>query len=111
MGERGLSSSVQVALLLPVAFTVLLGLLQWSFLLWAEAEARGIASNTAWDAASIGGRYEKAGNTAALRDVSVDVERGEQVTVAIVSGHALRLLPGIDLTVRQRAEVPSERVD
>lgn len=45
--QRGLSGSVQLTLLFPLAVLVLLATLQWSLLLWAEAVARAAAQDSA----------------------------------------------------------------
>ena len=44
--QRGLSGSVQVTLLLPLAMLVLLATLQWSLLLWAESTAMAAAQDS-----------------------------------------------------------------
>jgi len=52
--QRGLSGSVQVTLLLPLAMLVLLAALQWSLLLWAESTAMAAAQDSARAAAVLG---------------------------------------------------------
>ena len=56
--QRGLSGSVQVTLLLPLAMLVLLAALQWSLLLWAESTAMAAAQDSARAAAVLGGSVE-----------------------------------------------------
>ena len=45
--QRGMSGSVQVTLLLPLAMLVLLAALQWSLLVWAESTALAAAPDSA----------------------------------------------------------------
>ena len=56
--QRGMSGSVQVTLLLPLAMLVLLAALQWSLLLWAESTAMAAAQDSARAAAVLGGSVE-----------------------------------------------------
>ena len=45
--ERGLSTSVQAALLFPFALGLFLALLQWGLVAWAESSALAAAQQTA----------------------------------------------------------------
>lgn len=110
MAERGLSNGVQAALLLPLAFSVLLGLLQWSLLLWAEAGARGAAGDIAWDAASLGARGTRRVSVDGLTSPEVDVRQDGTHTVVTVSGEAIRVVPFVDVSVAQKVRVPTERL-
>ena len=116
-GQRGLSGSVQVTLLLPLAMLVLLAALQWSLLLWAESTAMAAAQDSARAAAVLGGSAEdgrEAGRRAlfnsALGDATVKVDRAAAFTTAVVEGTAIRVLPMVDVTVHQAARVPTERI-
>lgn len=115
--QRGLSSGVQVAVLFPVAFSVLLLALQWAFVSWADATALAAAQDGARVAAGFQGSAA-AGNqmaTAAadngsLTTVDVDVERGAERTSVTVSGRAVSVVPGWAPLVTKSAEVPTERL-
>ena len=114
--QRGLSGSVQVTLLLPLAMLVLLAALQWSLLLWAESTAMAAAQDSARAAAVLGGSIEdgrEAGKRAifntAISDVTVTVDRAPMFTIAVVEGTAIRVLPMVNVTVRQEASIPTER--
>lgn len=114
--QRGLSGSVQVTLLLPLAMLVLLAALQWSLLLWAESTAMAAAQDSARAAAVLGGSIEdglEAGRRAifntAISDVTVKVDRASTLTIAVVEGAAIRVLPLVNVTVRQEARIPTER--
>ena len=115
--QRGMSGSVQVTLLLPLAMLVLLAALQWSLLLWAESTAMAAAQDSARAAAVLGGSAEdgrEAGRRAlfnsALGDATVKVDRAATFTTAVVEGTAIRVLPMVDVTVHQAARVPTERI-
>ena len=111
-----MSGSVQVTLLLPLAMLVLLAALQWSLLLWAESTAMAAAQDSARAAAVLGGSAEdgrEAGRRAifntAISDVTVKVDRASTLTIAVVEGAAIRVLPLVNVTVRQEARIPTER--
>ena len=115
-GQRGLSGSVQVTLLLPLAMLVLLAALQWALLLWAESTAMAAAQDSARAAAVLGGSVadgREAGKRAifntSINDVTVNVDRAPTFTIAVVEGTAIRVLPMVNVTVRQEARIPTER--
>lgn len=115
-GQRGLSGSVQVTLLLPLAMLVLLAALQWALLLWAESTAMAAAQDSARAAAVLGGSVadgREAGKRAifntSISDVTVNVDRAPTFTIAVVEGTAIRVLPMVNVTVRQEAKIPTER--
>ena len=116
-GQRGLSGSVQVTLLLPLAILVLLAALQWALLLWAESTAMAAAQDSARAAPVLGGSLVADGREAgkraifntAISDVTVTVDRAPTFTIAVVEGTAIRVLPMVNVTVRQEARVPTER--
>ena len=105
--QRGMSGSVQVTLLLPLAMLVLLAALQWSLLLWAESTAMAAAQDSAEDGREAGRR---ALFNSALGDATVKVDRAAAFTTAVVEGTAIRVLPMVDVTVHQVARVPTERI-
>ncbi|CAN5761295.1 hypothetical protein BH24ACT5_BH24ACT5_05180 [soil metagenome] len=47
--------------------------------------------------------------SAGLRDISVSISRGAEVTVVVVSGTARGILPGTSVTVTARSATPTER--
>ena len=117
-GQRGLSGSVQVTLLLPLAMLVLLAALQWALLLWAESTAMAAAQDSARAAAVLGGSVadgREAGKRAifntSISDVTVNVDRAPTFTIAVVEGTAIRVLPMVNVTVRQEARIPTERTN
>ncbi|GAB3821661.1 hypothetical protein GCM10028820_30600 [Tessaracoccus terricola] len=115
--ERGLSSGVQVAVLFPVAFSVLLLALQWAFVSWADATALAAAQDGARAAAGFRGSAAAgdrvaldAADNGSLTQLAVDVERGGAHTVVTVSGRAVSVVPGWAPLVTKSAEVPTERL-
>jgi hypothetical protein len=115
--QRGLSGSVQLALLFPLAVLVLLATLQWSLLLWAEAVARAAAQDSARAAAAFGGTDDdgrrqglSATEGGALSGVRVVVKKEARWTTAVVEGRAVQLIPLIDVAIRQEAQTPTERI-
>lgn len=94
--QRGMSNSVQVVVLLPLAFGLFLTLLQWSLNSWAEATALAAAQHAATTSAALGageddGRAagDDVADNGALRDVVVQVRRGPRETTATVTGRAV----------------------
>lgn len=115
--ERGLSSGVQVAVLFPVAFTVLLLALQWAFVSWAEATALAAAQDGARVAAGFQGSSDsghraagQAADNGSLAGVAVTVDRGPASTTVTVSGTAVSVVPGWAPPVSRTAEFPTERL-
>ena len=97
--ERGMSGSVQLAVLLPLAVGIFLLLLQWSLVSWAEATALAAAQESAAQAAALDGTVadgQAAGRDVAangsLSEVAVAVDRGARQTTATVSGRAVAVL-------------------
>ncbi|BCR81055.1 hypothetical protein SK1NUM_14980 [Arachnia rubra] len=114
--QRGLTGSVQVALLLPLAVLVLLATLQWALLLWAESTAMAAAQDSARAAAALGASEadgqaagERAVSNSGIGNVTIAVSRTTGFSNAVVRGAAIRVLPLVDVTVRQEAMVPVER--
>jgi len=44
-----------------------------------------------------------------ISDVTVNVDRAPTFTIAVVEGTAIRVLPMVNVTVRQEAKIPTER--
>lgn len=97
--ERGMSSSVQAALLLPLAIGLLVGLVQWALVAWAESTALAAAQQGAAVAAAEGSS-EGAGEAAALEvagngslsGATATVRDGGRHTTATVTGRAVVVL-------------------
>lgn len=115
--QRGLNNGVQVTLLFPLAFGILLLTLQWAMVSWAGSSALAAAQDGARVAAAINGSAsagesaakEAAGN-GSLNAVEVSVNRGATRTSVSVSGSAPSVIPGVHPLVRKTAEVPTERL-
>ena len=110
MNERGLSSGIQLALLLPVAFGIFLGVLQWALMLWAEAGMRGVATEFAWQVASHRAAGHEQVKVEGVSNLDVDIRRGTHNALVTVRGDALRVLPFVDTHVVQSVQVPTERL-
>lgn len=115
--ERGLSNSVQVTVLFPLAFIVFLAVVQWALVSWANASALAAAQDGAAVAAAFDGSEASGHETAALAadngsmaSFSVDVERGPQHTTVTVRGVAHTLLPDLLGTVEKSVTRPTERL-
>lgn len=113
--QRGLSGSVQTALLLPVVLGLFLATLQWGMIHWAQSTALAAAQEGAASAAR-GTQPQGLDSARRLADngafshVSVEVDRGPTRVVSTVSGQALRILPLVDVGVEKSATVATERV-
>jgi len=97
--ERGLSTSVQAALLFPFALGLFLALLQWGLVAWAESSALAAAQQGAsvaarLDAAAVEGHAAALGvaDNGSLTSVTAHVERGARETRATVTGRAVVVL-------------------
>ncbi|MDO5066236.1 MAG: hypothetical protein Q4D96_03010 [Propionibacteriaceae bacterium] len=99
-----------MALLLPLAFGILLGVLQWALLLWAEAGLRGMASDLAWRTASHQASGRESVQVDGVSNLEVDVQRDSHIVRVTVSGEAVRLLPFVETRIVQSARVPTERL-
>lgn len=115
--QRGLSNSVTVALLLPLALSILFLAMQWSMLAWANATAQAAAQDGARAAAAFEATEESgvaAAQTAVANDsltgVNIAVTRGSAVTTATVSGQALRVIPLFPVDIDVTATAPTERL-
>ncbi len=115
--QRGISNGVQLTLLFPVAFGILLLTLQWAMVSWAHATALAAAQDGARVAAVVNGSASAgesaaldAADNGALGHVSVLVQRGSTRTSVTLTGSAMSVLPGYTPTVVTTAEVPTERL-
>lgn len=115
--QRGLSNGVQVTLLFPVAFGVLLLTLQWAMVTWGESSALAAAQDGARVTAAINGTTGagesvalEAASNGSLSGVSVIVVRGSSRTSVTVRGSAVSLLPGLTPSVSRTSEIPTERL-
>ena len=113
--ERGLSNSVQAALLFPLGLMLLLGLMQWALVAWADSSAMAAAQQGAAVAARYGstageGRSAAlaAADNGSLQAVSADGRRGPRETTATVRGRAVVVLWPREIT--KTVVLPSERV-
>lgn len=116
-GERGLSNGVQLTLLFPLAFSVLLLTLQWALATWASATALAAAQ----DAARAAAAHQASGTTAhqigmdaadngSLTDVGVAVDQGPVQTKVTVTGRAVSVIPGWDPVITETSRRPTERL-
>ncbi len=115
--QRGLSNGLQLALLFPVAFGVLLLTLQWAMVAWADASALAAAQDGARVTAVLNGSVAagesvalEAADNGSLENIGVLVSRGATRTTVTVSGTSPSLLPGVRPAVSKTAHVPTERL-
>ena len=112
-----MSNTIQMTLLFPLIFAVLLLTLQWAMISWADATALAAAQ----DAARITAAHNStttAGNAAAttaadngsLRNLHVTISRGATATTATVTGTTLTVIPGYHHTIRKTAQAPTQRI-
>ena len=115
--ERGLSSSTQLALVLPLLLLLTLGIVEAG--LWLHA--RNVAQRAATAAVDVArGSYGTAGEgeqrardlaaSAGLTDVVVRVDRGPQRVTAVVSARATLVLDLGLGRIEETAAAPRERV-
>lgn len=115
--ERGLTGGVQVTLLLPFAFGILLLTFQWALMSWGSSTALAAAQDGARAAAAAGAvrsdgvaAASAASANGSLKDVSISVERGPLHTTVTVTGHANSVLPGWASAVQKSVRRPTERL-
>lgn len=115
--QRGLSNGVQLTLLFPVAFAVLLLTLQWALVAWADASALAAAQDGARVSAVINGSSaagesvaREAASNGSLENIEVLVSKGTILTTVTVRGTSPSLFPGVRPAVHKTAEVPTERL-
>ena len=117
-GERG-SSSVEMVLALPIVLTVLFLAVQAGMWFYARSIALAAAQTGARTSAIINSTlpagladaetfaFTVGGTT--LTGVNVTGVRSATSTTVTVTGHTVRLVPLLDLTVTQTATLPVER--
>lgn len=115
--ERGMSNSVQTALLFPLVLSVLWLAMQWAMLSWAHATAQAAAQDAARSAAAHGssaahGQQQalRAAESGALDTISVTVTRGTTFTTATVTGRALQVIPGFPTEYTVTATAPTQTI-
>lgn len=115
--ERGLSESVQFAVVLPLLMLVTLGIIQAGLLLHgrnvvhrAATAASDIASGTYGTETEARGLAESLARAGGLRDVSVDLVRSPTEVRVSVSADAPTLLDIGSGRLRETATAPRERV-
>lgn len=112
-----MSNTIQMTLIFPLAFTVLLATLQWAMIAWADATALAAAQ----DAARISAAHNStitAGTTAAhaaadngsLTNIHTTINQGGTTTTATVTGTALSVIPGYHHTVTKTAHAPTQHI-
>lgn len=112
--------SVEFAILAGLAVTLLLGVVQFGLWMHTRSVAttaarhgvdhvRVVDGSPAAGIAAAGEFLDQAGS--ALRDRSVDAQRGEEWSTVVVTGSAVRVLPFVSLTVSATVAAPTERVD
>ena len=115
--ERGLSESVQLAVVWPVLLLVTLGVIQAGIWLHAR-DVAGRATSAAVDAArGTGGTPEEGRRVGAelaraggLQDVVVEVRRSDTAVTATVTAEAPLILDLGLAQIRESAAAPRERV-
>ena len=117
-GERG-SSSVEMVIALPLVLTVLFLAVQAGTWFHARSIALASAQSGARTSAMLNSTLEaglsSAGSFAAdvggttLTGVTVTGDRTATSTTVTVTGHSVRLVPFMDVTVSQSATLPVER--
>lgn len=115
--QRGLSNGIQVTLLFPLAFGILLLTLQWAMVAWGDATALAAAQDGARVTAAINGSPGAgesvalgAASNGSLGGISVSVVRGAARTSVTVRGTPVTLIPGLSPSVSRTADVSTERL-
>ena len=117
-GERG-SSSVEMVIALPIVLTVLFLAVQAGMWFYARSIALAAAQSGARTAAMLNSSLEAGLSSArsfaadvggtTLTGVTVTGDRTATSTTVTVTGHSVRLVPFMDVTVSQSATLPVER--
>ena len=117
-GERG-SSSVEMVIALPIVLTVLFLAVQAGTWFHARSIALASAQSGARTSAMLNSSLEAGLSSArsfaadvggtALTGVTVTGDRTATSTTVTVTGHSVRLVPFMDVTVSQSATLPVER--
>ena len=112
-----MSNTIQMTLLFPLVFAVLLATLQWAMISWAEATALAAAQ----DAARISAAHDsttQAGNSAAakaadngsLTDIRTTINRDPTATTATITATAITVIPGYRHTITKTAQAPTQHI-
>ena len=117
-GERG-SSSVEMVIALPIVLTVLFLAVQAGTWFHARSIALASAQSGARTSAMLNSSLEAGLSSArsfaadvggtTLTGVTVTGDRTATSTTVMVTGHSVRLVPFMDVTVSQSATLPVER--
>ncbi|WP_286268084.1 TadE family protein [Brooklawnia propionicigenes] len=117
-GERG-SSSIEMVIALPVVLTVLFLAVQAGTWFHARSIALASAQSGARTSAMLNSSLEAGLSSArsfaadvggtTLTGVTVTGDRTATSTTVTVTGHSVRLVPFMDVTVSQSATLPVER--
>ena len=117
-GERG-SSSIEMVIALPLVLTVLFLAVQAGTWFHARSIALASAQSGARTSAMLNSSLEAGLSSArsfaadvggtTLTGVTVTGDRTATSTTVMVTGHSVRLVPFIDVTVSQSATLPVER--
>ncbi len=117
-GERG-SSSVEMVIALPIVLTVLFLAVQAGTWFHARSIALASAQSGARTSAMLNSSLEAGLSSArsfaadvggtTLTGVTVTGDRSATSTTVTVTGHSVRLVPFMDVTVSQSATLPVER--
>lgn len=117
-GERG-SSSVEMVIALPIVLTVLFLAVQAGTWFHARSIALASAQSGARTSAMLNSTLEAGLSSArsfaadvggtTLTGVTVTGDRTASSTTVTVTGHSVRLVPFMDVTVSQSATLPVER--
>ena len=117
-GERG-SSSVEMVIALPIVLTVLFLAVQAGTWFHARSIALASAQSGARTSAMLNSSLEAGLSSArsfatdvggtTLTGVTVTGDRTATSTTVTVTGHSVRLVPFMDVTVSQSATLPVER--
>lgn len=117
-GERG-SSSVEMVIALPIVLTVLFLAVQGGTWFHARSIALASAQSGARTSAMLNSSLEAGLSSArsfaadvggtTLTGVTVTGDRTATSTTVTVTGHSVRLVPFMDVTVSQSATLPVER--
>ena len=117
-GERG-SSSVEMVIALPIVLTVLFLAVQAGTWFHARSIALASAQSGARTSAMLNSSLEAGLSSArsfatdvggtTLTGVTVTGDRTATSTTVTVTGHSIRLVPFMDVTVSQSATLPVER--
>lgn len=116
-GERGMSESVQWAVLTPLILLTVLGLIQGGLWLYGRTVAQHAAVAAAEEAAlvtAIAGQpeamAERVASAGGLRDVSTGITSGAAEVTATVSGRMPTFVDLGQTQVTEQATRPRERV-